>query len=52
MAFSMDVDQLDKEKVVEELQPEPQVKEQLETMAEENAKEVMDIDLDLSLIHI
>ena len=46
MAFSMDVDQLDKEKVVEELQPEPQVKEQLETMAEENAKEVMDIDLD------
>ena len=46
MAFSMDVDQLDKEKVVEELQPEPQVKEQLESMAEENAKEVMDIDLD------
>ncbi|MBF0578300.1 toxic anion resistance protein [Erysipelotrichaceae bacterium RD49] len=46
MAFSMDVDALDKEKVTEPLNPTPQQKTALSNMAEENAKEVMGINLD------
>ncbi len=46
MAFSMDVDNLDKEKVVEQLQPTVQEKQQLDTMAENNTKAVLDLDLD------
>ena len=46
MAFSMDVDNLDKEEVTAPLNPTPVQKQQLTTMAEENAKEVMKIDLD------
>lgn len=46
MAFSMDVDALDKEKVTEPLNPTPQQKTALSNMAAENAKEVMGINLD------
>lgn len=46
MAFSMDVDALDKEKVTEPLNPTPAQKSAIDTMAKENAKEVMGIDLD------
>lgn len=46
MAFSMDVDALDKETVTEPLNPTPAQKNVLGSMAQENAKEVMQIDLD------
>ena len=46
MAFSMDVDELNREEVLQPLQPEPEVKEKIETQAESNVKEVMDVDLD------
>ncbi len=46
MAFSMDVDALDKETVTEPLNPTPAQKNALGSMAQENAKEVMQIDLD------
>lgn len=46
MAFSMDVDALDKETVTEPLNPTPAQKTVLGSMAQENAKEVMQIDLD------
>lgn len=46
MAFTMDVDELNSEEVLQPLQPEPEVKEKIETQAQANAKEVMDIDLD------
>lgn len=46
MAFSMDVDALDKEKVTEVLNPTPEQKTALATMAQENAKEIMQINLD------
>ena len=46
MAFSMDVDNLDKEKVVEELAPTPQQKTAIDSMAQSNTKEIMAIDLD------
>ena len=46
MAFSMDVDALDKEQVVKELDPTPQQKTQLETMADNNVQEIAKVDLD------
>ena len=46
MAFSMDVDNLDKEKVIEELAPTPEQKTAIDSLAQNNAKEVMAIDLD------
>lgn len=46
MAFSMDVDNLDKEKVTAVLNPTPEQKTALHTMADENTKEIMDINLD------
>ncbi len=46
MAFSMDVDALDKQTVTEPLNPTPAQKTALGSMAQENAKEVMQIDLD------
>ena len=46
MAFSMDVDALDKETVTEPLNPTPAQKTVLGSMAQENAKEVIQIDLD------
>ena len=46
MAFSMDVDNLDKEKVIEELDPTPEQKTAIDSLAQNNAKEVMAIDLD------
>lgn len=46
MAFTMDVDQIDKEKVVEQLSPTAEQKQALDTMADNNAKEIMKIDLD------
>lgn len=46
MAFSMDVDELDKEKVTEPLNPTPEQKTQLSAMAVNNADEVMKINLD------
>lgn len=46
MAFNMDVDELNKEQVIEQLEPEPEVKTQIQQMAEENTQEVMGIDLD------
>ena len=42
----MDVDNLDKEKVVEELAPTPQQKTAIDSMAQSNTKEIMAIDLD------
>ncbi|WP_019893022.1 toxic anion resistance protein [Allobaculum stercoricanis] len=46
MAFSMNVDDLNKEEVTAPLNPTPVQKQQLTSMAEENASEVMKIDLD------
>lgn len=46
MAFTMDVDEIDKEKVVEELNPTTEQKKALDNMADNNAKEIMKIDLD------
>lgn len=46
MAFSMDVDDLNKEEVTAPLNPTPVQKQQLTSMAEENASEVMKINLD------
>lgn len=46
MAFSMDVDNLDKEKVTEVLQPTQQQKSALASMAQENTDEIMKINLD------
>lgn len=46
MAFSMDVDDLNKEEVTAPLNPTPVQKQQLTSMAEKNANEVMKIDLD------
>lgn len=46
MAFSMDVDNLDKEKVTQVLEPTPAQKDALQDMAKENAEEVMKINLD------
>lgn len=46
MAFSMDVDELDKEKVTKPLNPTDEQKVKLTDMAVENAEEIMKIDLD------
>lgn len=46
MAFSMDVDNLDKEKVTEVLQPTQQQKTALASQAQENTDEIMKINLD------
>lgn len=46
MAFSMNVDDLNKEEVTAPLNPTPVQKQQLTSMAEENASEVMKLDLD------
>ena len=46
MAFSLDVDALDKEKVTEVLNPTPQQKDALGSMAQENTQEIMKINLD------
>lgn len=46
MAFSMNVDELDKEKVTEQLDPTPEQKTALGSMAAANASEVMQINLD------
>ncbi len=46
MAFSLDVDALDKEKVTEVLNPTPQQKDALSNMAQENTQEIMKINLD------
>lgn len=46
MAFSMDVDALDKETVTEPLNPTPAQKTVLGNMAQDNTKEIMQIDLD------
>lgn len=46
MAFNMDVESLDKEKVTEVLQPTAVQKEQLNTMAEQNKDAIMAVDLD------
>ena len=46
MAFSMDVDELDKEKVTKSLNPTDEQKVKLTDMAVENAEEIMKIDLD------
>jgi uncharacterized protein YaaN involved in tellurite resistance len=46
MAFTMDVDELNKDEVIEVLQPEPEMKSKLSDMAEENTQEIMEIDLD------
>lgn len=46
MAFNMDVDNLDKEKVTEVLNPTPVQKQQLAQMADENKDAIMGVDLD------
>jgi uncharacterized protein YaaN involved in tellurite resistance len=46
MAFTMDVDELNKDEVIEILEPEPETKSKLSNMADENTKEIMEIDLD------
>ena len=46
MAFSLDVDALDKKKVTEVLNPTPQQKDALGSMAQENTQEIMKINLD------
>ena len=46
MAFNMDVDNLDKEKVTEVLNPTPVQKQQLSRMADENKDAIMAVDLD------
>lgn len=44
--FTMDVDDLDKEKVVEELKPTVEQKSQLNTMAQNNVQAIAQVDLD------
>lgn len=46
MAFTMDVDDLNEQEVLQPLQPEPEVLQKIDSQAEANAKEVMDVDLD------
>lgn len=46
MAFTMDVEEMDKEQIVNELKPTVQQKTQLEAMADSNVKEIEKVDLD------